>query len=111
MFPNGITPAIMNYCTQSVMKGAAVPDLEKLYVIECKKYNYFISHKPGFELHQNQNVKVYNDPSAFEKTRTILNENVFKVNDKKGNIYELINTNTNNKVHKPRYKIKSFNFN
>ena len=97
-YPNGISPKIMN----------ENPELEKLYVIECKKYNYYITTKPDYKLNKNEDVRILNDNSIFEKRRTKLNKDIFKVNNQIGNIYELINTQTNEKVYKPRYKIDKF---
>ena len=98
-YPNGITPKDVNNS----------PELERLFVIECKKYNYYISSHHDYNLNQNQNVRVLNDTSVFEKRRTKLNKDIFKVNNRIGNIYELVNTKTNEKVYKPRYKIDNLN--
>ena len=94
-YPNGISPKIMNdnYA------------LERLFVIECKKYNYYITSKPDYKLDKNQKVKIHNEHNNFEKRRTLINKNEYKVKNRNGNIYELINTNTNEKIYKPRYEI------
>ena len=58
------------------------------------------------ELNKNDIVQVSNDYGTFEKKRTILNPDKFKVVGQNGNIYELMNLNTEETIYKPRYQIK-----
>ena len=69
------------------------------------KNNYYITSKPDYKLDKNQKVKIHNEHNNFEKRRTLINKNEYKVKNRNGNIYELINTNTNEKIYKPRYEI------
>ena len=97
-YPLGITPYDVNNN----------PELEKIYVIECKKYNFYIKSKPDYEIKEGETVKVVNDYLPFEKKRTILSKDNHKVIKQTGNVYEVENLKTNKTTIKPRYKIKLF---
>ena len=62
---------------------------------------------PDYELNKDDVVRVYNSKNALQKRRTLLNKDLFKVKGVKGNIFELENTNTKQKLYKPRFEIKS----
>ncbi len=93
-YKNGITPAIMD----------ANPELERLFAMECKKHNYFVQSKPGYNVNLGDEVQIVNENNPFEKKRTILNKNPYSVSNRIGNIYELKHNDTT--VYRPRYLIK-----
>ena len=82
------------------------PKLEKLFVKECIKYNFFITSQNNFELNKNDNIKVINNVSKLEKKRTILDKDDYKIINKVCNIYELKNNRTGENIYKPRFEIK-----
>ena len=94
------------------------PELEKIFVEECIKYNFDIINKPDykpqsgpdslgeFKLNIGDVVQVTNENSTFGKKRTILNPDKFKVIGQKGNIYELENLRSFERIYKPRFQIK-----
>ena len=82
------------------------PELEKLFVKECVKYNFFISSQNDFELNKNDIVKVVSEIDKLGKRRAILDKDDYYVVNKIGNVYELMNTRTNKTIYKPRFEIK-----
>ena len=82
------------------------PELEKLFVKECVKYNFFISSQNDFELNKNDIVKIVSNEGKLGKRRAILDKDDYKVVDKVGNVYELKNVRTGEKIYKPRFEIK-----
>jgi hypothetical protein len=101
IYKKGILPSIME----------SDEELEKIYVEECMKYNFNIVTQPGFKLKQNDIVKIKNDDNIFSSgpnklnKRSVINKDDYIINNQYGNIYELINTRTNERVFKPRYEI------
>ena len=93
-YKNGITPAIMD----------ANPELERLFVMECKKYNNYVESKQDYDIKIGDKAQIVNENNPFKKNRTILNENTHTVTSRFGNIYEL--TNNFKKTYKPRFLIK-----
>jgi len=83
------------------------PELEKIFVEECMKYNYNIVSKPEFELNENEVVRITSEKNKLGKKRTILDKNDYKVFKQHGNIYELKSTSSDKSVFRPRYEIFS----
>jgi hypothetical protein len=83
------------------------PELEKIYIKECIKYNFYISTQPDYELNKNDIVKVVSTVGKLGKKRTILDKDDYKIIKQSGNIYELKNVRTGAKIYKPRFEIKN----
>jgi hypothetical protein len=94
IYRNGITPAIMD----------ANPELERLFVMECKKYNNYVESKQDYDIKIGDKAQIVNENNPFKKNRTILNENTHIVTNRIGNIYEL--SHNFKKTYKPRFLIK-----
>ena len=62
-------------------------------------------NSPGFNLSKGSNVVVYNVDSTMAKRRTINQIGKFKVNDRRGAMFEVINDETGEKQIVPRYKL------
>ena len=62
-------------------------------------------NNPGFNLSKGAKVDVYNVDSSMAKRRTIKQEGKFKINDRKGAMFEVINDETGEKQIVPRYKL------
>ena len=82
------------------------PELETIYIKECIKYNFYISTQPDYELNKNDIVKVVSTVGKLGKKRTILDKDDYKIIKQSGNIYELKNVRTGEKIYKPRFEIK-----
>ena len=82
------------------------PELEKMYVEECMKYNFYIITQPDYKLNKDDIVKVVNNTNKLGKKRTILDKDDYKVIKQEGNIYMLKNVRTVEKIYKPRFEIK-----
>ena len=82
------------------------PELEKIYIKECIKYNFYISTQPDYELNKNDIVKVVSTVGKLGKKRTILDKDDYKIIKQSGNIYELKNVRTGDIIYKPRFEIK-----
>ena len=82
------------------------PDLEKQYVIECKKYNLTIMNQKDFELNKNDEVKIVNDNKKLTKKRSILSKDHYKVVGYNGNIVKLKNMKNGNIEYRPRFYIQ-----
>ena len=82
------------------------PELEDKYIKECIKYNFYISTQPDYELNKNDIVKVVSTVNKLGKKRTILDKDDYKIIKQTGNIYELKNVRTGEKIYKPRFEIK-----
>ena len=97
-YPNGISPKDVNNN----------PYLERLYVTECMKYNFYISTQKDYNLKHNDVVKIINNKQTIpnkNNNRTLLSKDNYKVITKRGNIYELSNTKNNEKIYKPRFEL------
>ena len=81
------------------------PDLEKQYVIECKKYNLIIMNQKDFELNKGDEVKIVNEGGKLTKKRSILSKDHFKVVGYNGNIVKLMNLKNGKIEYKPRFYI------
>jgi hypothetical protein len=81
-------------------------ELEKMYVEECMKYNFYISSQPDYKLNKDDVVKVVSTVNKLGKKRTILDKDDYKVIKQEGNIYMLKNVRTGEKIYKPRFEIK-----
>ena len=81
------------------------PDLEKQYVIECKKYNLLIMNQKDFELNKNDEVKIVNDNKKLTKKRSILSKDHYKVIGYNGNLIKLLNLKNGKIEYKPRFFI------
>ena len=80
-------------------------ELETKYVEECMKHNFYVISKPDFKLNQNDIVRITSEKNKLGKKRSILDKDLFKITNQKGNIYELSNIKTNDKVYRPRFEI------
>ena len=81
------------------------PELEDFITRKIKQENYIIMNSPGFNLSKGSNVDVYNVDSSMAKRRTINQIGKFKVNDRRGAMFEVINDETGEKQIVPRYKL------
>ena len=82
------------------------PDLEKQYVIECKKYNLVIMNQKDFELNKDDEVKIVNVGGKLNKKRSILSKDHYKVVGYNGNIVKLKNMKNGNIEYRPRFYIQ-----
>ena len=96
VYKNGITPAIMD----------ANPELERLFAMECKKYNYYVQSKQDYNINLGDQVQIVNENNPLEKKRTILNKYPHTVTNRNGNIYEL--TYNDSTVYRPRFGLKRY---
>ena len=81
------------------------PELEDFIIRKIKQENYSIMNNPGFNLSKGAKVDVYNVDSSMAKRRTIKQEGKFKINDRRGAMFEVINDETGEKQIVPRYKL------
>ena len=92
-YPNGISPNDMN------------SELEKIYVIECKKWNLSIITQKDFHPKQNEEVKIVNLNGKLMKKRTILSKDHYIVQGYKGNMLKLKSLKSGGIEYRPRYLI------
>ena len=100
-----ISPWIMENDSKLTAEGDGY-DLETKYVKECIKYNFMIMSNPDYAIDNNNDIKIYNNGSKLEKKRSKLSKDNYTLIKNIGNIYELENERTKEKVYKPRYQIE-----
>ena len=81
-------------------------DLETKYVKECVKYNYYIKSKPDYKPNNENDIKIHVNQEALKKRRAKLSKDNYKIVNEVGNIFQLENMRTNEKIFKPRHQIK-----
>ena len=69
------------------------------------KHNFYVISKPDYKLNQNDIVRITREKNKLGKKRSILDKDLFKITKQEGNIYELKNIKTNDKVYRPRFEI------
>ena len=94
-YPNGICP---NDVSQN-------RELEKIYVIECKKWNLSIITQKDFHPKQNEEVKIVNLNGKLMKKRTILSKDHYIVQGYKWNVLKLKSLKSGGIEYRPRYLI------
>ena len=97
IFKYGITPNEVQF----------IPELEEIFVRECLKHNlYLVKEKENIV---GELCRIYNKAEGkdkFKKIRSKLTTEVYRVNAKKGKLYECIDVNnTKNKKLVPRFEI------
>ena len=95
-YPNGICP---NDVSQN-------RELEKIYVIECKKWNLIVMSQNDFIVNVGENVKIVNTNDKMKKKRTILSKDKYTIQGYKGNMIKLKNSRNGLIEYRPRYLIK-----
>ena len=80
-------------------------ELEKIYVIECKKWNLSIITQKDFHTKQNEEVKIVNLNGKLMKKRTILSKDHYIVQGYKGNMLKLKSFKSGGIEYRPRYLI------
>ena len=84
----------------------ANPELERLFAMECKKYNYYVQSKSDYNINVGDQVQIVNENNPLEKKRTILNKYPHTVTNRNGNIYELMYNDST--VYRPRFGLKRY---
>ena len=81
-------------------------EYEDIYILECMKYNFNINeHIISFKV--GDIVRITENYNTFEKKRSILSKDLFKIIGINGNIYILENTkNKDDKRFKTMFEIK-----
>ncbi|MDY4849037.1 MAG: hypothetical protein SO176_02090, partial [Bacilli bacterium] len=107
LYNNSPHSTLSKYAGQSVSPEEVDndPELEDFITRKIKQENYIIMNSPGFNLSKGSNVDVYNVDSSMAKRRTINQIGKFKVNDRRGAMFEVINDETGEKQILPRYKL------
>ena len=107
LYNNSPHSSLSKYAGQSVSPEEVDndPELEDFITRKIKQENYIIMNSPGFNLSKGSNVDVYNVDSSMAKRRTIKQTGKFKVNDRRGVMFEVINDETGEKQILPRYKL------
>ena len=81
-------------------------ELERLFAMECKKYNYYVQTKQDYDINEGDEVQIVNENNPLEKKRTILNKYPHVVTNRIGNIYELIHDGVT--TYRPRFGLKRY---
>ena len=80
-------------------------ELERFIVRKIQQENYDTTSHPGFDIPINEEVVVYNVPTSMAKRRTVIEPGNWIINQRLGNIYEIVDADNNNKKLVSRYKI------
>ena len=93
IFPNGISPNDVYYSGTFGIVPKGVRYLERLYVIECLKYNFIVEQK-NKDLHIRQKCRIYEEGDKFTKKRSKLSKDLYQIIGTDGNIYQVQNLKT-----------------
>ena len=83
-------------------------ELEAFIVRRIQQDNFNIMNQPGYNLKEGLKVKVYNNRSSMAKRRSEIEPGDWKVNQRIGSLFELIDENTGETELKSRYQISPY---
>lgn len=101
LYPNGISPNNLHYGGDMGICPKGVRYLERLFMMECLKYNYIVSDKTT-DLNLRDKCRIYEEPNKFDKKRSKLSKDVYQILGLDGKFYQCQNIRTGEMKNVPR---------
>lgn len=93
LYPNGISPNDVYYSGTFGICPKGVRYLERVYIIECLRYNYIIAFESD-DLYIRDKCRIYEESGKFDKKRSKLSKDIYQIVGCEGNIYQVQNIKT-----------------